>query len=278
MTDPPRLFDVGNRPFEQALLGSAQQDRGSIAAQSRCVAAVGAAAFAATQVTTAVAATTTASVAGGGAVSVLALKGILMGLALGASVQGVVLVKERVSSNTTSHQEKPAEIDREHRAIARVNSLSPNVAPTLENKERVESLERRYPENPVALGTRLPGDQKRLEVTTGLNGAPPFALPENPQALSGEALQKNDLAREVALLEEARSACITGRFEVALTLVEQHRIKFANGALAPEALVIRVRALLGQNRQSEASAIARPFIQENPSSPVTTRLKILVGN
>jgi hypothetical protein len=278
MTDPPRLFDVGNRPFEQALLGSAQQDRGSSAAQSRCVAAVGAAAFVATQATTAVAATTTATAVGGSAVSVIAVKGILIGLVLGASVQGVVLVKDRVASNTTSHQKNSAEVDREHRTIARVNSVSPTVAPALENNALTETTERRLQENSVAFVTRLPGNQKRSETVKELNEARPLGLRESPNAPSGEALQKNDLVREVALLEEARTACIAGHFELALTLVEQHRREFTRGALAPEALVIQVRALLGQNRKREADSIARPYIKENPSSPVTIRLKALVGD
>ena len=278
MTDPPRLFDVKNHPFEQALLGSAQQDRGSSAAQLRCVAAVGTAVFAATQATTAVAAATTATAVGGSAISAIAVKGILIGLALGASVQGVVLVNEHVTSNTTSHQVTSEKSNPGHQGVTKLSSMPSTVVPALENTALTEPTERRLPESPVAMVTRLPGDPKRLEVTTGLNEPRTLPTSDSPLASSREALKKNDLAREVALLEEARTACIEGRFDWALQLVDQYRREFMRGALAPEALVIQVRALLGQNRKREAYSIARPFIKENPSSPVTIRLKALVGD
>jgi hypothetical protein len=126
--------------------------------------------------------------------------------------------------------------------------------------------------------TSLPGDAKRLGATTGLSEHRTLPTSDSPLVSSREALQKNDLTREVALLEEARAACIDGRFDWALKLVDHHRREFTSGALAPEALVIQVRALLGQNRKREAYSIALPFIKENPSSPVTIRLKALVGD
>jgi hypothetical protein len=278
MTDPPRLFDVKNHPFEQALLGSAQQDRGSSAAQLRCVAAVGTAVFAATQATTAVAAATTATAVGGSAVSAIAVKGILIGLILGASIQGAVIVTERVSAKTTSHQVTTEKSRHGQQGIAKLSPISSTVVPALKNKALTETTERRLQENPAAIVTSLPGDSKRLEMTKGLNEPQTLPASDNNLASSREVLKKNDLAREVALLEEARTACIERRFDWALQLVEHHRREFTGGALAPEALVIQVRALLGQNRKREAYSIARPFIKENPSSPVTIRLKTLVSD
>lgn len=83
-----------------------------------------------------------------------------------------------------------------------------------------------------------------------------------------------DVAREVALLDEARVALLRGDARGALdTLAELERLPARS--LRPEATVLRVRALLASNDSAGARRVAASFVSASPSSPQAPVLRAL---
>src|SRR5262249_36587849 len=91
------------------------------------------------------------------------------------------------------------------------------------------------------------------------------AGPEQPAAA--------DLAAEVAALDEARSALNSGDADKALASLEAHRTTFSHGSLGPEAMVVRIEALLSQGKRAEARALAQGFLAQHPDSPSQERVR-----
>lgn len=254
MTDPPRLLDATRNPFERAILGSARRD--NIAhrkAHLRSLALVSAAAAVATQTGTA------AAIGGTATMTALAVKGLLIGMALGATVQGAVVAQEHlVSSATVSpahwHAPMPPKV-----ATATVPHLAATGSPIATFEALPETEE--PPKADLLPTVRAPGAVRA-----------PSAVPTIKLAPSPD----DSLEREVRLLDEARARCSSGNYAQAIAYLDRYQQQFRAGALGPEALVIRVQALIGQGRRSEALALAKPFIATSPHSPVAKRLDSLL--
>lgn len=87
----------------------------------------------------------------------------------------------------------------------------------------------------------------------------------------------DQLAREVALLDEARST-LTSAPTKALDVLERHAREFPTGALRSEADLLRLEALVKAERRSEASKLAKRLSAQHPSGPVAERIqRILEG-
>lgn len=284
MTDPRRLSDVGDA-FQQALLRSARRDHGSLAAQARCIAAVSTTAAAAAHAGGAAAATgasiaNAASIAktaiGGASVgSMVAVKAVAIGLALGLGAHGAILV--------ANHGSKTRE---EPRTRSMVQSTSPRVRGVTAVRERAaEALpalagSTLVVENPSrASGSPTPTPPRaaklapmRAAATPDMQAAPPASQLAEPTP-DVPATVNDSLEREVALMDEARLACRAKDYVRALTLLDRHQQEFSHGSLGPEALVIRVQALVGLGRRAEAERLARPYLSNYESSPITKRLR-----
>ena len=81
------------------------------------------------------------------------------------------------------------------------------------------------------------------------------------------------LADEMKSAEAIRSASREGRSADALRLLDEHDARFPNGALAEEALVLRIEAFAKAGRASEAKALADKFLTERPKSPYAPRVR-----
>jgi hypothetical protein len=83
------------------------------------------------------------------------------------------------------------------------------------------------------------------------------------------------LRAEIALLDRARYALRDGAGERALRLLEQHRRRFQNGQLAPEARALRIEALLQRGSYAQAESMSREFAVAYPNHPLRERVAAL---
>ena len=295
MNEPPRLTDVGNDPFERALLRSARRDRGSKAAERRCLTVITATAVMATSkisaaatITTASTTTTTvsalpaASVTGIGASTATLgvgyfVKAIAIGFSIGLGVQGVIVAKNKPTG---------------HSLEVRVPEVRPrDSGPTLEHTTRDVPPVASFVEAETVPSSRVEQIQQRerqlllprnQDTSSGnsRSGMPQQNVSDDvPFAEVFRAVGRNDsLDREVALLDEARSAVLASNYSRTIRLVERYQLEFPSGTLGPEAIVLYVRALLGLGRRAEAEALVRRVGAVKSNLPISKRLTSLVGN
>jgi len=284
MIDPPRLIDDGGDPFEQALLGSARRDHGSAAAQTRCVAAATTAAVATghTVATAATAVTATKATAAASVGASFVVKAVSIGFAVGLSVQGVVAVKDHVRRAPALQQldSQPAASSQalvQPRAATAPTTALPHTEPAAEPTAKPPTEHASVPlPNAANVAPRVASSNRAVGAAAI---SPEYKLLDEPIAEPTFSVKRDDsLDREVALLDEARRFVLAQGFARTLLLLERHQRDFPAGALAPEALVIRVQALLGLGRRAEAEALAERFATVHPNSPVSKRLNALFGN
>jgi hypothetical protein len=84
------------------------------------------------------------------------------------------------------------------------------------------------------------------------------AAPSSPAAAAGRA--------ELHLLGQARAAVARGDFASSLSAIAEHARRFPNGALVEEREALRVKALAGLGRASEARRAAASFRARFPRS------------
>lgn len=280
MSDPPRLIDDGSDPFERALLGSARRDYGSAAAQARCVVAATTAAVVATHTTAtaATAATTSSSSIGASFV----VKAVAIGFTVGLGVQGVVAVKDHVKRAPAVQQldSRPAASNHtlvQPSAVTAPTAALPRTEPAAEPNAEQPTEHAGVPlPNAANMAPRVASSNRPVGAAAI---SPEYKLLGEPSAELAFSVKRDDsLEREVALLDEARRSVLAQSFERTFSLLERHQRNFPAGALGPEALVIRVQALLGLGRRAEAEALAGRFVALQPNSPVSKRLSALLGN
>jgi hypothetical protein len=87
----------------------------------------------------------------------------------------------------------------------------------------------------------------------------------------------NSIAEQIRAIELARQALVEKRPASAFRAVEDYRLRWPNGALIPEAVVLGVRAkkLLGDEQGAERDASV--FIAHNPNSRYSAQLRALLG-
>lgn len=302
MTDPRRLSDVGDA-FQQALLRSARRDHGSSAAEARClVAATTAASMLAHTAGASASASAAASIAntalGTGSVGVgFTVKAMALGFALGLGVQGAVVVGSRISQPPAA-QPGPASVQRAGvqtpttRAPTRIAAepFGVGAAP-----ETVGTLGSEVDPANARENTPTPGRSGASVISkagASANGATERTAPSltSESAAPGSVASSgigpgsvapsvaNDLLeREVVLVDQARLAYRAKSYDLALALLDRHQRDFPRGSLGPEALVVRVQALVGLGRRAEAQRLALPYLTTYTSSPISQRLRSVLG-
>jgi hypothetical protein len=112
---------------------------------------------------------------------------------------------------------------------------------------------------------------------------PPRAAESTPSAAVAPAspavasAPRGDLSREVALLDAARQALVDGSPSRALGILGTLE-RMPRRALAPEATVLRVRALLAEGTHTEARRVAEAYCNAAPSSPQASVLRALIAD
>jgi TolA-binding protein len=243
MSDPERLSDLLDAGFERSLLEAAQEASAPSAARRRAlsgalaaVGGLGAAAGAGH------AAVQGAHAAAGGSSAIAAgvFKAFAIGLVSGAIVAGGAVGVERLA-------ERPA-------GPARRAASAPPRRPA-------PAVKRSRPVVPVLASSAAP--------TT--HTPPPPSRPATPSASA--AAPSTRLAQEVAALDRARSALSGGVPRAALDALDDYAARFPDGALAPEATVLRIEALARAGDRARAAALARGFLARHPGGPLSERAR-----
>jgi outer membrane protein assembly factor BamD (BamD/ComL family) len=84
------------------------------------------------------------------------------------------------------------------------------------------------------------------------------------------------LPAEIALLDQARGAVAAGEPARALAILDGYTVRFPRGAMAPEATVLRIEALVKAGDRPAATRFADAFLATAPTSPYTTRIQSLL--
>ena len=115
-------------------------------------------------------------------------------------------------------------------------------------------------------------DSTRSAIPAPSEPAPNASAPtaESPPAPSG-------LADEVGRLQPSKSSVNGARFAEALASLAAYDAAHPRGKLRQEAEVLRVRALVGAGRKTEAAARVKTFRDTYPASPHTALLEALVA-
>jgi outer membrane protein assembly factor BamD (BamD/ComL family) len=105
----------------------------------------------------------------------------------------------------------------------------------------------------------------------------PFALaPRTTPGKKADPQSHSDLALEVESLDRVRKALAASDPSGALRELGAFSARFPYAALAPEATVLRVQALLESGNRQAAERLARRFIAASPGSPHAARVRLLI--
>ncbi len=94
---------------------------------------------------------------------------------------------------------------------------------------------------------------------------------------ASSALEADDsLARELALIDGARTSLRRSAPKEALVVLDAYAKQFPKGALRSEAMLVKVEALVSEGRRQEAEALARPFLDARKDELLARRLEKLL--
>jgi hypothetical protein len=190
------------------------------------------------------------------------VKGIAVGVLIGAAVLGAVQASrslsatdrvsspkpQAVASKAVSTRTRPSETVTEAAATARAGELTAmpiGSQSDVNSQPRANEPTSQTPTNIVTIGTSNPdrGAQVARQTTTGTS-----------------------LGAEVALIDRTRQALDQGEPARALTLLSQHRRDFASPRLREESYFLRARALENLGQRDEAARALEQFRREYPDS------------
>jgi hypothetical protein len=93
---------------------------------------------------------------------------------------------------------------------------------------------------------------------------------------SQPARTTSQLAREVAALDRARAAALEHQPLRVITLVDAYQREFPNGALSPEARVLRIEAFASSGQLDKARVLAQKVLAADPTGPLADRVRAIV--
>ena len=301
MTSFPRLRDGELDGVKRALLESAMDDVPDARAEDRALAflglGAGTAAVGAVTGHSAAAAigahgvAATSAVKSAGALTALTiLKWVGIGAAVGSVAAGGA-VAASFSQETQSHRREthvagPARsapktamkprVDLPS-AVANVDETSPGDAPRAAlpdvTRGALPGVERADAPNEVPNEARRAAGAGTAFVARPIAGASATEAFPQPSPRSAPS----SVVDEVASLDVARAELAAGNAKGALAQLGAHDHAFPDGALTPEATVLRVRAPVQLDELEQARTVARAFIASHPNGPQANHLRLLVG-
>jgi hypothetical protein len=297
MSDPKPWMEEGPPEAVGRLLEAASAERPPEASLSRALTALGLGASATGAATTAGAATAGASTAAGttmtGAAGVVSAGkatsvvvtgalvkwGLVGGALVAASVAGTAVVRRGAVLGAAERPHLAVAVrDATTRAVARSSAsgspkaaeASPNAAEASPNAATGAS-----PSPSVATASATtPSVVSRPSVRAAhkalLASAATASEPTSP-------LDAERLAEEVALVDRARGALARGDAQGTLKALDDYDAHFSPRKFAPEALYLRMEALLRLGQTSAARAVADRLATNYPSSPNAARARQVLG-
>jgi hypothetical protein len=247
---------------ERALLGSARLDSPPAGSREGVLAALGLAAV----TTTAGAGAAVTATTGGVAVVV---KWLVVGAIGGGITLGAVFAMRPSTRPGASHPvagvaaAQHADEPGPGAAGALKEPPAPPASPAL--PEALGDV----PSEPLAPAARVPDPA----VARSAPAAPvPSASP--PAIASGSQAR---LAAEVAALQRTRQSLASGEPAAALRSLDDYDQRFAQPILGPEAMVLRIEALIAAGRVDIARQIAGGMLAAQPDSPYARRVRSLLA-
>jgi hypothetical protein len=232
MNDMRPLLDEDATPLEAALLREASAEQPSSAALARTLAALGGVAVAAA-VSSSVASAAISAPPAATATAVAAAKPGIVGVVVkwlvviaGVGAVGVGVARWAVLG---ANDEVPVTTSSEPAPVA-ATSQAP--------------AQQEVPASNVSETSAAPPSSE--DAAPEARPAPRPVSPGRPSVERGKSL-----AAEIALIDRARNALVSGKPDVALALLDEYRRTFPDGRLAPEASSLRSQARA--NKESQAS-------------------------
>jgi hypothetical protein len=102
----------------------------------------------------------------------------------------------------------------------------------------------------------------------------PAPIPASSPVSSGDP---GRFAAQLRLVDRARRAVAEGKPHEAQALLDQLEREHPGTSFRPEAVVLRVEALMKSGNRGAAEALARHFVQAHPQHPLVPRVRTLVG-
>jgi hypothetical protein len=159
---------------------------------------------------------------------------------------------EKAGSDRSKAGEVSAATSEEGAPAARPDA--PAIEPELEPPGLARNAESQIPEN-----------------GTVKNPAPSVATFDSTPSLA------SSLREETMQLDRARALISAGDPGAGLLALDRYATAFPRGALAPEAMLLRIKALVMRGDRAQARALARSFMTERPRDPHIEELRSLVG-
>jgi hypothetical protein len=264
-----RLRDQEGTDVERLLLGSAEGDVPAPAVRAQTLAALGLVGVTAAVAGTAHAASAAVVGSAGGKVASSAtaltlVKWLVVGAVAGATTTGTVVVATTPNlfgDDETAAASRPLPARPAPPGLA---ATSKGPAPNV--RTQAEPPERRDPAAPLP--------EPAVPRTRVLAGE---ELAAAPQGTAFPVAGADTVAEEVAALDRVRSALASGDARGAVVRLDAYESRYPRGTLAPEATVLRVRALVQLGRSRDARAVVDAFVRAHPRSPQAARLHALVG-
>ncbi len=251
MTEPNRWLKDGAPEGVARLLEAARREQPAPAGLRRTLVGLGIGASAA-----GIAGKSFAATAAGASISkavlISAAKWAGVGLLATVSVVGVVRVVQRSEQPVSGGQNQRA---RAAASVAvapsdeRAASSKPTVAPVLEQPAEV-----RVKPRPAA--------------------ASPVARPAEPAAEA--PIDADKLAEQVKVVDRARAALAQGRPAETLAILNDYESRFSERQLGPEALYLRVEALLATGQREAARKVAERLLALAPQGPHSARARLIL--
>jgi hypothetical protein len=105
---------------------------------------------------------------------------------------------------------------------------------------------------------------------------PPTDVVEAPPNANSNAREARSLAGEVALLDQARNALVSGDPSRALLILDTYEGAQVGTTLSAEAALLRIEALVQRGDSVRAATLAQQFLRANPKSPVADRMRSII--
>ncbi|HEX2669468.1 MAG TPA: hypothetical protein VHM25_01285 [Polyangiaceae bacterium] len=281
MIDPQRLIQADNE-FERNLIRSAREDRPSHRALDRMLLGLG---VELSQVPSALASAGASAAAGGKIGGLVLAKWVLGGVALGlVTITGAEVVGRAPQTPDRHVSEAPK------RRIERSPSLAASLRQDPSPMPEVAASTAQATTSPSLSDARLRSIvTPAREVAEGSVPGPAAALSSNPStalsptaryaALPAQAapVATTALAEEMRLLDAVRRSLASGDSRSALSILAGYERAFPQGALRPEASVLKVRALLAAGDRQGAEALGQRVIERAPRSEHADAVRAALG-
>ena len=286
MSEPRRILDGPSAtPFERNLLESWSSEQPSPAARARAraLAIAGAAAttLAAATAVTAVASTTgtaagtAAPSAAGVGLAVIAKWGILLALAVGSAVGGVLVLGGARTADAPPPVTSSSPLANAA-AGAQPSAASPAIgsstSPPYADEPKAVSPADLPPASPTITATAITG----AGGATAAAGATATSATSTATAAATGAGATASFAEEIASFDRARAALDAGDFDRALALVDGYEKRFPGGTFVQEAEVLRIQALARKGDSAGARRVGQRFLAAHPTSPHAARIRAIL--